>query len=60
MLETAVDWRRKRETLKAGRSRLFKRYLKSPNDIQLATEIKSIDDRIAECTERLVVNKGKR
>ena len=59
MLATSVDWKSKREELKAKRNPLFKRYLKSPEDTHLALEIKEIDDQIAECTEQMQVKKGK-
>jgi hypothetical protein len=53
MLATQVDWKSKRDGLKARRDPLFKDYLKSPNDTHLALEIKNLDDEIAECTERM-------
>jgi hypothetical protein len=53
MLATLVDWKSKRDELKARRDPLFKEYLKSPNNTHLALEIKNIDDKIAECTERM-------
>lgn len=54
MLATSVDWKSKREELKAKRNPLFKQYLKNPQDTRLALEIKLIDDQIAECTERML------
>jgi len=59
MLADSVDWKRKREVLKARRIPLFKQYLKNPNDTHLALEIKNIDDQIAECTEHMAVRRGK-
>jgi hypothetical protein len=59
MLGASVDWKSKREALIARRNPLFKQYLKNPNDYRLALEIKSIDDQIAECTEHMLVKKGK-
>jgi hypothetical protein len=59
MLATSIDWKSKREELKAKRNPLFKRYLKNPEDTHLALEIKEIDDQIAECTEHMLVKKGK-
>ncbi len=59
MLATSVDWKSKREQLKAKREPLFKRYLKNAGDTHLALEIKIIDDQIAECTEQMQVKKGK-
>lgn len=60
MLATPVDWKNKRETLKAERNLLFSRYLKNPHDGCLALEIKKIDDQIAECTEQMDLNKAKK
>jgi len=59
MLVTCVNWKSRREDLKAKRKPLFARYLKNPNDIRMALELKHIDDRIAECTERMELKKGK-
>jgi len=53
MTARAGVWKRKREGLKDRRTVLFKRYEKSPNDLLLALEIKSIDDHIVECTEQI-------
>jgi hypothetical protein len=53
MLSTAVDWKKKREELKAKRDPLFARYLRHPHDTSLALEIKIIDDQMAECNEQL-------
>jgi hypothetical protein len=46
-------WKRKREELKNRRTPLFKKYEKSPNDLRLALEIKTIDDQIAECNHQM-------
>jgi hypothetical protein len=60
MLTSAVDWKSKREALRAKRDVLFKRYLKNQHDSRMALEIKNLDDEIAECTERLDhLNKAK-
>jgi hypothetical protein len=59
MLATSIDWKSKREELKAKRSPLFKEYLKHPHDTRLALEIKLIDDQIAECTEKMRVKRAK-
>ena len=53
MLSTSVDWKAKREQLKAKRDPLFERYLKHPNDTRLSLEIKTLDDQVAECNEQL-------
>jgi hypothetical protein len=59
MLATSVDWKSKREILKAKRDLLFKRYLKNPHDSRMALEIKNLDDEIAKCTEHMDLNKAK-
>jgi hypothetical protein len=53
MTALAAVWKRKREDLKKRRTPLFKRYVKSPNDLRLALAIKMIDDQIAECSEQM-------
>jgi hypothetical protein len=53
MTARAGVWKRKREDLKNRRTALFKRYEKSPGELRLALEIKSIDDQIAECTQQI-------
>ena len=58
MLATSVDWKSKREELKAKRKPLFTRYVKNPNDIRMALELKHIDDQIAECPERMELKKS--
>lgn len=45
--EPEIDEKKKREALRAKRDRLFDKFVKSPADITLATEIKEIDDEIA-------------
>jgi hypothetical protein len=50
--DTATDARKKRKELKAKRDRLFDKFLKNPSDTLLAFEIKTIDDQIADSTER--------
>jgi hypothetical protein len=53
MTARAGVWKRRREDLNNRRTPLFKRYEKSPNDLRLALEIKTIDDQIAECTQQI-------
>jgi hypothetical protein len=60
MLATSVDWKSKREELRAKRKPLFRQYVKKPTDIRMALELKHIDDQIAECTERMEMKKGSR
>ena len=42
----------KRDDLTNQRNVLFNSYLRNPNDLALAVEIKTIDDAIADCTEK--------
>jgi hypothetical protein len=44
----------KREELKARRKRLFERFVKNPENIRLAIEIKRMDDQVAGYTNQLV------
>jgi hypothetical protein len=60
MLSTAIDWKIKRDKLKATRQPLFDRYEKNPHDLHLALEIKTIDDQIAECTNHMAQERGRR
>ena len=46
--------RRSREELIAKRNLLFLRFLNNPKETELAIEIKVLDDRIAESTQRMV------
>jgi len=32
---------------------MFKKYSRNPHDLELALEIKKIDDEIAECTDKM-------
>jgi hypothetical protein len=45
---------RNREALIAKRNQLFWRFLNNPKETALAIEIKLLDDRIAEITQRMV------
>jgi hypothetical protein len=49
--------KRKREELIAKRNLLFWRFLKNPKETHLAIEIKVLDNRIAEITQRMVDRK---
>jgi len=53
MTARAGVWKRKSDDLRTRRLPLFKRYKKNPQDLQLALEIRFIDDQIAECTEKI-------
>jgi len=46
-------WKRKRDVLMKRRTALFKSYKRSPYDLRLALEIRTIDDEIAECTQQI-------
>lgn len=46
-------WKKKRGDLSDKRNLLFKRYSRNPHDLELALEIKKIDDEIAECTAKM-------
>jgi hypothetical protein len=46
-------WKKKRGDLNEKRNSLFKKYSRNPYDLELALEIKKIDDEIAEYTDKL-------
>ena len=50
---TSVDWKKVREELKARRTELFHLFEKNPGDIQLAIQIKLLDDEMWDCAEHL-------
>ncbi len=49
MVAAAGAWKKKRDDLKSRRNSLFETYTKHPQNLQLAREIKALDDEIAEC-----------
>jgi hypothetical protein len=53
MQATPFNTTRKREELKAQRNRLFKRFLRNPQDTGLALKIKIIDDQVAAFAEQM-------
>jgi len=53
MTSPSIDWKAVRTRLSDGRAELFDRFLENPTDMRLAREIRLLDDRMAECTERL-------
>ncbi len=59
MTARAGVWKRKRQDLKNRRAPLFRSFEKTPNDLCLALEIKTIDDQIAECTQQIERENGK-
>lgn len=48
-----IDWKRIRKELAGRRTKLFDRFLKNPQDIHLAIEIKQLDDEMLDCSEHL-------
>jgi hypothetical protein len=50
---TAEDWKKKRDDLATKRKALFKKYSQTPQDFDLARQIKKIDDEVAVCTEKM-------
>ena len=53
MLATTDIWYQRREILKTKRNLLFEEYVSHPNDFHFASEIKTIDDEIADYTRRI-------
>ncbi len=53
VLRRTDAWKSKRDDLTTKRNALFKRYSRNPDDLELAVEIKTIDDAIADCTEKM-------
>lgn len=60
MQKPGIDEKKVRDQLKQERNLLLETYLKNPMQTHLAIEIKLIDDRIAELTEHLVLEKKAR
>lgn len=60
MQKPGIDEKKVRDQLKQERNLLVETYLKNPMQTHLAIEIKLIDDRIAELTEHLVLEKKAR
>ena len=52
LVATANIWKEKRQLLKTKRDLLFKEYTKRAEDYHLASEIKAIDDEIAELNRK--------
>jgi phage host-nuclease inhibitor protein Gam len=46
-------WKKKRGDLNDKRNALFEKYSRNPHDLELALEIKKIDDEIAEYTDMM-------
>ena len=49
----AEIWKKERQDLRIKRNSLFEKYSRSPHDVHLALQIKTIDDEIAECTAKM-------
>jgi hypothetical protein len=45
--------KKKRDDLTGQRDALFKKYSQTPHDLDLAQQIKNIDDEVAVCTEKM-------
>ena len=52
IVSTESVWKEKRRVLKTKRDSLFKEYARRPQEYHLASEIKTIDDEIAECNRK--------
>jgi hypothetical protein len=50
---TTVLLKKRRDDLTGQRDALFKRYSQTPDDLDLAEQIKKIDDEVAECTDQM-------
>ena len=59
-LSNAIDLKKTRDKLKTERDSLFEKYLKNPGETHLALEIKTLDDQVAECIQRLGRETGKK
>jgi hypothetical protein len=53
MVAVASVWKKKRDALKTKRDSLFNAYTRDPQNINLAREIKDLDDEIADCTQHV-------
>ena len=53
ILSISLQLQTRRDELKARRESLFNKYLKNPDETQLALEIKALDDQVAECVQQL-------
>jgi hypothetical protein len=56
----AANGKKKREVLTSKRDVLFAAFLRNPEDIRLALEIKFIDDQVAACTEQMRLERKRR
>jgi len=54
MATPLIDWRSVREKLAAQRKQMFGTWLQNPSDLQLALEIRRLDDELEICNEHLV------
>jgi hypothetical protein len=52
-LAATDGWKKKRDELTSKRNSLFRNYSRNPQDLHLALEIKTIDDEIAEYTDKM-------
>jgi hypothetical protein len=52
-VSTTVILKKKRDDLTGQRDALFKKYCQTPHDLDLAQQIKRIDDEVAICTDKM-------
>jgi len=50
---TSNIWKERRDHLNITRASLFKKYSQNPENLDLALQIRKIDDEIAECTDKM-------
>jgi hypothetical protein len=53
MVSTSIDWSAVRKNLASERAELYERFLRNPEDIRLAIEIKHLDDQMLDCSEHM-------
>ena len=56
VIAIGIDQAANLQELKASRKRLFEKFLSNPSDVQLALDLKVMDDQIAENTHRQDLN----
>ena len=53
MGNASIDWNSVRKELAEKRAELFNRFVRHPENIRLAVEIKHLDDQLVECHEHM-------
>jgi len=51
MFANSIDWNKVRQELRARRTKVYDRFMKNPEEIRLAIEIKLLDDEILHCAD---------